>query len=132
MKSLVVILLILGGAYFWLKNSLSSGAFIKAVDEHPTARWAPAVAYYTGSFYRIVGDLPMAATTYWRLVDRIPESSYTERGHYAYLEATDKKSLMSRSELVREYEKFLERYPESRFAPIVQRKVEILRTGGGL
>src|SRR4051812_29482435 len=83
-------------------TTLQNGAFRKYLDTHPSRTFAPAVEYYLGEGYYIVGNLEESATYYQRVAQRYPKSPYAEDAYFNYLQALDDMNL-PRMQMVEKY-----------------------------
>lgn len=119
-----MVILMVGGTIWWITNAFRSGKVQAFLDRQTNPDWVPAAQYYLADWYFLLNDLTQATTGYWRVMERFPTSSFAERAHFSFLDALDQMHI-SRSYVRQEYEKFLEKYPESAYAKVVRKRLEL-------
>lgn len=124
MRKFLLFALIVGGSLWWFKGALRSGKIQAYLDRQTHQTWAPAAQYYLASWYSLVEDLTQATTGYWRITKRFPTSSFTERAHFRMLETRERMHL-PRAHVMEEHRKFLEKYPDGKFARKVRKRLEL-------
>lgn len=107
-----------------MRDAFRSGKVQAYLDQQTNPEWVPAAQYYLASWYFLVNDLTEATTGYWRVKERFPASSFAERASFYYLDTLDAMRF-NRGFLRQEYQQFLDKYPASRFARVVRKRIEL-------
>jgi len=110
--------------------SLRNGTFLQFLDEHPNPQWVPPVEYCVGQGYYLFQNLEQAATYFIRIPDRYPDSSYVDDAYWGYLQALDDMSASSRTMLIDEYQKYVDRFPRGAHVQSAQNKIDAYKNGG--
>jgi TolA-binding protein len=123
MKMIFVFMVLVLGILIGGLTVLQNGSLRRYVDAHPEKEWVPAVEYYLGEGYFIVGNLEDSATYYQRVTERFPKSPYADDSYFNYLQDLDDQNA-PRADMIQKYEDYLARYPNGEHALVVEKRIE--------
>jgi TolA-binding protein len=115
--------MLLGGA--WNKY-ITHGGLLAHLDKAPMTRNADRTLYWLGHGYEMVSSFEKMHDIYRRLVDRYPKSAYFEEAQFGLAFALEK--LRRFPEALEEYQKYIEAFPEGKYATTVRNNIEILKS----
>jgi len=129
MKKIFILTCLCVGSLIGFSTLLKNGAFIRFLDEHPDPRWVPSVEYYVGGGYYLFHNLQQAATYYFRIPERYPQSPLADDSYWAYLNALDDNAAVPRAALIEAYGSYIERYPNGQHIERAQNKFDSYKSG---
>jgi outer membrane protein assembly factor BamD (BamD/ComL family) len=110
-------------------RSLQDRSLLRFLDRHPQEQVVPVVAYTVGQGLYVFRELQEAATYFVRVYEQYPQSKLADDAHFYHLQCLDDSIGRSRTEMVVEYEKFLERFPESEYRNLVGNRIDAYKSG---
>jgi hypothetical protein len=113
-----------------LHQGLMNGSILRFFDRHPNPKLVPVSEYVIGQGFYIFHSLDTAATYYSRVVERYPTSSYADDAMFALIQCWDDASVKNREQLIEEYQKYADKYPEGKHITTVRNRLDAYRTGG--
>jgi len=128
MKFVLTVGAILVASMIGLHTILQNGSLLKYLDTHPDPGKVPPVEYYIGEGYYLFGDLQNSATYYQRVVERYPQSDYSDDAYFNYLQDLDDMNI-PRGQMADAYLTYIDRFPKGEHVDVVQKRIEYCRNG---
>lgn len=128
MKTLVLLFTLVIGSILGINKVLRDGSFLRFLDTHPDPKWNPQVTYFVGRGYMVANDLPQAATYFYRIEAKYPDSAVADDALSNYLECLDRRPGMNRGILIQENQKYLDRFPNGKHVAIIQQRIDTYRS----
>jgi tetratricopeptide (TPR) repeat protein len=109
----------------WSKYITHDG-LVDYYDHHPKASSGASVLCYLGKGYQVTENYQKMLAVYGRVVERYPASPYTEDAWFGHALALER--LNKIKEAIDDYNAYLEKYPDGKYARSVRNNIEILRS----
>jgi TolA-binding protein len=120
--------LVIGGIVV-LNRALHDGSIRRYLDAHPNPKVVPRTHYAIGQGYIIFGNFTEAATHFIRIPERYPDSPLADKALFSYVKSLDDGSVLHRDELIEQYNRYLERYPNGQYADAARNRISLYRSG---
>lgn len=124
MKKVIVIGLIVGGAWWYATKKFKFDDTLAYAKAHPEAKWAPAVEYSVGMVYYQRTDYPKAQAAFAQLLTDFPTSQYTAHALLRLSEAAEENRDWDAAK--QSLDQFLNDFPDDPDRNIAQKRRELL------
>lgn len=116
-----------GAEYFKEKSfALSALEFQKVLEKYPESEWADNAQFGLGLIYEELGDYQKAVEELGKVVKDYPKGDKAPNALFGMGEIYEKK-LKNNSQAIDAYQKLVDDYPGSRWAPMARERIEKLR-----
>ena len=113
----------MGAAWNW---AIGNDGLSRYCDSHVNSKAAPTILAWLGEWYEISDNREKMQNGAKRILERYPDSSYAEEAQFRLALAFEKMNRIP--DAVEQYGKYLDKYPQGRFAKSVRNNVEILKS----
>ncbi len=120
MKSLVVFVLLVAGGMWWAWDAFNTDRIQAFVDSKIYEKWGPQAEYNLAQLCELTGRYEGAIHCYSAIMEAVPHSELAEKAMYRT--AICLSQLNKFTESVATFDAFLEKYPESLFRDLAQRR----------
>ena len=124
-RGFLLFALFVAGVFYGWNRGISRDGLARYIDAHPRTFKGDALLYTLGSFHELFNRPDRAVSMYERVVVLYPASPHTEACLYGV--ASNFERLKNFARARQEYEKYIEEYPEGRYAVSVKKNIEFLK-----
>ncbi len=119
------------GAEYFKEKSFALGAleFQKVLEKHPKSKWADNAQFGLGLIYEELGDYQKAVEELGKVVTNYPKGDKASNALFGMGEIYERR-LKNNSQAIDAYQKLVDDYPGSRWAPMARERIERLRKEG--
>lgn len=116
------------GAEYFRERSFSLGAleFQKVLEKYPESEWADNAQFGLGLIYEELGDYQKAVEEFGKVVINYPKGDKASNALFGTGEIYERR-LKNNSQAIETYQKLVDNYPGSRWAPMARERIERLR-----
>jgi tetratricopeptide (TPR) repeat protein len=118
-----LVVLIIGTVY---NKLIVEGGLVSYCDQHAKDKKSEMILHLLGEGYEFAGNYDKMLEVDGRILERYPVSPYAEDAEFGVAFAQER--LNRYPAAIKEYEKFLEKYPNSKYARSVRNNIEILKS----
>ena len=116
-----------GAEYFRERNfALGALEFQKVLEKYPESKWADNAQFGLGLIYEEMGDYPRAVEELGKVVINYPKGDKASNALFGTGEIYERR-LKNNSQAIETYQKLVDNYPGSRWAPMARERIERLR-----
>ena len=121
--AVIAFLIALGLAWNW---GVVNDGLLRYCDAHVNGKAAPTILSWLGEWYEVSDDREKMRDGAKRVLERYPDSSYAEEAQFRLALGLEKMNRIP--EAVEQYGKYLDKYPQGKYARSVRNNVEILKS----
>lgn len=124
-KGFLLFALSVAAVFYGWDRAITHDGLARYIDSHPKTFKGDVILYTLGGFHELFSHHDKAIAMYDRVVRLYPKSPHTDACQYGVAANYERMKNFARAR--QEYEKYIEEFPDGRYAVSVKKNLEILR-----